>query len=379
MSKKKILIFIDWYLPGYKAGGPIQSVANLVVHLKDEFEISVITRDTDYSDTTPYATVKSDRWTEQHGIRVYYLSKTQLNYSSIHKLIAENPSDYIYLNGIYSLYFTLIPLFILRKKKGQHIVIAARGMLSQGSLNVKRTKKNLFLRMVKIARLFSGVTFHATTEQENQDIQSALGTSIQIKTAGNLPSVISNTAYHARTKEPGTVRLVNIARIAPEKNLLQALQILQSVTQPVVFDFYGPVYDQDYWQQCKDVLDTLPKHIRANYKGSLESNKVMETLQQSHFLFMPTTGENFGHIILQSFQASCPVIISDQTPWKNLESKKSGWTIPLAHSSTYSEVIDKTSKMQQAEYDILAHSAFLFGETYIDNPRLIKDNKALFP
>ena len=35
MAKKKILIFIDWYLPGYKAGGPVQSVANLVENLKD--------------------------------------------------------------------------------------------------------------------------------------------------------------------------------------------------------------------------------------------------------------------------------------------------------------------------------------------------------
>ncbi|CAN5434615.1 hypothetical protein BH10BAC1_BH10BAC1_14720 [soil metagenome] len=32
MAKKKVLIFIDWYLPGYKAGGPRQSVANLVAH-----------------------------------------------------------------------------------------------------------------------------------------------------------------------------------------------------------------------------------------------------------------------------------------------------------------------------------------------------------
>ena len=54
MSKKKILIFIDWYLPGYKAGGPIQSVANLVANLKEEFEFSIVTRDTDYCEKLPY-------------------------------------------------------------------------------------------------------------------------------------------------------------------------------------------------------------------------------------------------------------------------------------------------------------------------------------
>lgn len=378
MNKKKILIFIDWYLPGYKAGGPIQSVANLVAHLKEEFDISIITRDTDYSDKLPYPTIKSNEWIEHDGIRVYYFSKAQLNYSGIHRLIAENPSDYVYLNGIYSLYFTLIPLFVLRKKKGHRIVIAVRGMLSQGSLNVKKTKKNLFLRMVKMAKLFSGVTFHATTDQENKDIRGILGHNIQIKTAGNLPAVVSLKTFQSRKKDPGTVRLINIARIAPEKNLLKALQILQSVTQPVIFDFYGPVYDQAYWLQCKEALKALPTHIRATYKGSLESSKVIETLQQAHFLFMPTTGENFGHIILQSFLASCPVIISDQTPWRDLETKKCGWTIPLEQTEKYSQVIDRVSNMQQTEYDDLARSAFAFAEQYIDNPQTVIDNKALF-
>lgn len=378
MNRKKILIFIDWYLPGYKAGGPIQSVANLVGHLKKEFDISIITRDTDYSETTPYATVKSNKWLEKEGIRIYYISKAQLNYPTIHSLIAENLSDYVYLNGIYSLYFTLIPLFILRKKKGQRIVIAARGMLSKGSLNVKKTKKNLFLRMVKMAGLFSGVTFHATTDQENLDIRAMLGHRIQIKTAGNLPSVLSGNVFQARTKQPGTVHLINVARIAPEKNLLQALQILQSVTQPVVFDFYGPVYDHAYWEHCRQAMANLPAHIHAHYKGSLESSKVADTLKQGHFMFMPTTGENFGHIILQSFLASCPVIISDQTPWKGLENKKCGWDIPLNQSKKFSEIIDKASKMQQEEYEVLSRSAFACAEQYMNNPGIIQDNKALF-
>ena len=39
--KKKILCLTDHYLPGYKAGGPIRSIANLVEHLGDEFEIYI--------------------------------------------------------------------------------------------------------------------------------------------------------------------------------------------------------------------------------------------------------------------------------------------------------------------------------------------------
>jgi len=34
---KKILVLQDWYYPGFKAGGPIKSIRNIVNNLKDEF------------------------------------------------------------------------------------------------------------------------------------------------------------------------------------------------------------------------------------------------------------------------------------------------------------------------------------------------------
>jgi glycosyltransferase involved in cell wall biosynthesis len=378
MAKKKILIFIDWYVPGYKAGGPIQSVANMVVHLKEDFDISIITRDTDYSETVPYATVKSNEWNVLDGIRVYYISADKLNYFTIYNLLKQESYNYVYLNGIYSLYFTLIPLFIARKQRSAHIVVAARGMLSKGSLGVKKMKKDLFLRTAKLTKLFGKVTFHATTDIENKEIHAALGRRVMVKTAANLAAVASSIAYKAHEKKTGSLRLVNIARIAPEKNLLLAFKILQQVKTKVEFDFFGPVYDQPYWEQCKEAMANLPEHVKANYKESIESEKVMSTLQAYQGMFMPTSGENFGHIILQSMAAGCPVIISDRTPWKQLKSKNCGWDIPLAQVEKFAEAIDALNQMSQEEYDVLSKSAFGYAIKYMNNPVIVEENKALF-
>jgi glycosyltransferase involved in cell wall biosynthesis len=378
MDKKKILIFIDWYLPGYKAGGPIQSVSNLVDHLKEGFDIAIITRDTDYSESQPYENIKSNKWILLDTVRIYYISKQELNYSTIYKLMRDESFDYVYLNGIYSLYFTLIPLFILRKKQHQHIVIAARGMLSPGSLNVKKTKKQLFLRMIKMARLFSGITFHASTETEKREIQEIMGNKVTIKTAGNLPSLKKRWNVPERVKVPGTLHLVNIARIAPEKNLLLALKILQLVKTTVKFDFYGPVYDTAYWEKCKEVMAALPTNVTAMYKGSVASNHVVTVLEGAHFLFMPTSGENFGHIILQSLSTGCPVIISDQTPWKKLEHENCGWDIPLTQLDEYAGIIDRANKMDQVEFNALSRSALAYATKYMNDPKTLIDNKALF-
>ena len=54
MGKKKVLVLVDWFAPGYKAGGPIQSCVNFVFAMKNIFDLSVLTTDTDHGDTVPY-------------------------------------------------------------------------------------------------------------------------------------------------------------------------------------------------------------------------------------------------------------------------------------------------------------------------------------
>ena len=226
--------------------------------------------------------------------------------------------------------------------------------------------------------LFDKVIFHATTEVEKSEIISVFGNDSTIKIAANLPQLNTITSLPIRKKEDASVRLVNIARIAPEKNLLFALNILKNVKAEVVFDFYGPIYNQEYWNECKLALDELPKNVKAQYKGSIESDKVMDVLNSYHFMLMPTTGENFGHIILQSLSVGCPVIISDLTPWKQLKEKNIGWDISLDKLTEFAELIDFTASMDQYNYDIMSKATFDYAQEYIKNPEIVEQNRALF-
>jgi glycosyltransferase involved in cell wall biosynthesis len=286
--------------------------------------------------------------------------------------------DNVYLNGIYSLFFTLIPLFYLRKKCEKNIVIATRGMLAKSALGVKKRKKHFFIRAVKVLKLFDKVIFHATNEDEKNDIRNELGDKVLVRTAGNLPGMNKNLKWEERTKTIGSVKLVNIARIAPEKNLIYALRLLKQIKSEVQFDFYGPVYNQEYWSECKHVLDELPSNIKANYKGSIENDKVDLVLRNYHFMLMPTLGENFGHVILQALSAGCPAIISDQTPWKELEVKNIGWDISLENIEEYVEVIEHCSVMNQSDYSKLSRSAFEYAGKYSRNVEIIEQNRHLF-
>ncbi len=375
MPKKKILIFIDWYKPGFKAGGPIRSISNLVDHLHEKIDIHIITRNTDYLESIPYSNIELNKWLQVDNAIVNYLSKDNINYKNLKKLIIEVNPDLIYCNSLYSLYFSLIPLY-LSKKLNIQSVIAVRGMLSKGSLSVKKNKKILFLIMAKLIGLYKKCTFHATNNSEKEDITKVFITN-KIIVAQNLPErkIIS---FQTKQKEAGKLKLVSVGRIAPEKNTLYALEVLKKVTSQIEFDIYGPIYSNEYWDKCKNVINLLPSNIVVNYENVLEHDQVDKTLKNYHVLFLPSTGENFGHIIIEAMINSCIPLISDKTPWKGLQVKNVGFDLPLDKMLMYSSIIDKIALMDVNKINEMARNAHYYATDIINNEKLIEDYHKLF-
>lgn len=378
----KVLIFIDWYLPGFMAGGPIQSCANLVAHLERDFSFYIVTRNTDYTSTVPYETVVSDEWNDVNGSKVFYTSKKSLKSSKLRSLIKEVHPEVVYVNGVYSLYFSILPIIISKQLGYQKILVAGRGMLAQSAIQVKPRKKKLFLKLAKFYNLYRNVTFHATTSGEEMDIRSVIGLKADVRIAPNLPTVPTSeeSVKSEREKLPGELRLVSVARISPEKNTKFALEVLLGYTGGGVIqlDLYGPIYDNAYWGECESIIAQLPANISVSYKGSLEKKMVHGALQNYHALFMPTRGENFGHIILESFTAGCMVLISDQTPWRNLAEREVGYDLPLNDMAAFRKAINEMVYLNQQQFNALSDSAKQFAFGYCQDESLIEANKSLF-
>ncbi|PRY15743.1 glycosyltransferase involved in cell wall biosynthesis [Pontibacter ummariensis] len=380
-SRKKILITIDWYLPGYKAGGPIQSCANLVAHLKEECDFYVLTRDRDYCESKPHAGVTSNAWNrlEEH-VWVYYFSDTELGYQNLKRVIQELKPDLSFINGVYSFYFSILPLLILKQLKQQDIIVSARGMLAPSAIQVKGGKKKPFLFLMKKLGFYKNVRFHATNEKERQDVYHTIGASSTVIVAPNLPRRHNVPPLVIREKREGELKLVSIARISPEKNTKYALEVLQGFqgVGRITFDLYGPVYDAAYWEECQEVIASLPDNVKVQYKGSLESALVAKALTDHHVLLMPTRGENFGHVIFESFSYGCPVIISDQTPWQQLERLSVGFDLPLYHMDRFVGAVQFFLEMNQQKYDRWSEQAYLYGQQHLQNKQALALNQKMF-
>lgn len=378
-DKKKILVFIDWFLPGYKAGGPIRSVANMTEHLSEWFDFYIVTRNTDYTDSEPFPNITPNKWIERDsGVFVYYISKEQLSKQTITDIIQKTDFDAAYINGMYSYYFSILPLQILNKIK-QKIIVCARGMLSPQAFSRKSFKKRLFLKVSKWRNLYHRVVFHATNEHEAKDIQKRIGENIQIITAGNFSRKNKDANLSIPNKTPGELILVSIARISQEKNTLYALEVLKNITEgDVRFDLYGSIYDEEYWKNCKAVIARLPNNIQVNYRGAVREDEVPNTFSQYHFSLMPSIGENFGHSILESMAAGTPVITSTGTPWRNLSQKQAGWDIDLAHSEEFEKVLNHCLFIDYESYMRMSEAAKMYAQSADNAEEKIQQYKTLF-
>ena len=376
--KKKILIFIDWYLPGFKAGGPIRSCANLVAHLSSSFEFYIITRDTDYCESKPYHGVTSNKWTSlTDNVNVFYVSADKLSYYYLEGITQTLSFDVVYVNGVYSKNFSIYPLLLFQKKETP-VIVAARGMLAQSAIGVKSFKKKLFLKLAALLGLYRNVIFHATNTKEKEDIIREVGSKTVVRVAPNLHKLNFKEETTPIEKKVNELRLVSIARVSPEKNLLQLLEALSTQTENITLDIYGTQYNKGYWEKCKEQIDSAPVNIKINYKGVIEPNQIESTIEKYHFLVLLSLGENFGHVILESFMAARPVIISNQTPWSHLIEKCLGWDIALNSSTEINSVLTSAAKMTQAEFDVLINSCKNYAQTIISDKDIIKQSVTLF-
>lgn len=375
---KTVLSFIDWYLPGYRAGGVLKAFANQVAHFEGTIQFKIITRNTDYCETKPYEGVPSDTWVRRSpNSEVFYASKT--SFGLFRNMVKTLDFDAVYIHGVYSFWYSILPVLLTRFLRNKRVVVSAHGMLGQHSLSVKSSKKELFLKAASLLGLYKNVIFHAANTAEADDVRKAIGSKAQIMVAEELPMKMELADWKPRLKNKGELSLVSVARISPEKNTKYALEILLHCKQGLIsYDIFGPVYDENYWNECLDVIKKMPANVTVTYKGSLQGDQVLDTLSNYHCMFMPTNGENFGHTILESFMSSTPVIISQNTPWRNLPAQNAGWDLALDKPADFVETIQLVLNANQDEYNKTSEGALMFAKAFMSDTSILEQNKRLF-
>ena len=383
MKKKKIVIFVDWYVPGYKAGGPIKSIFSLVSYLKDDYDFLIITSDTDFGEALPYPGIKSDTWIQADpSVAIFYASKTFQNKNNLLTLLQSLQYDGIYLNSFFSPWFSVMPLLLLKRKKiNGPLLIAPRGMLGAGALKLKPLKKKIFIVFSKIMGLHKKVVWHATSAQEKEEITAVLGTKAKVVVASNLQFDANPVEAIPFLKQKNEVTFFFLSRISEKKNLIFILELLKKADKKsnITFNIFGPVEDEDYWKKCLLIIEELKKSgLDVNYHGAIRNEHLAAAIATSHFMILPTFNENYGHVIVESFANGKPVIISDQTPWRDLEKSNAGWDISLNNIAKFETVIKQCIQMSNDEYLSMQQSAITYSKIHCNSNDALIATKEIF-
>lgn len=374
-----VIVLVEYFYPGTKAGGPINSVINLTrnLGLSESLNFHIYCSAVDkrepevYKNIVKNKPIKSDRYT------VIYFESVKLLIESIAKILRKD--KIFYLNSFFSLRFSILPLILFAVfGRNEKIILAPRGELTNGALSLKSAKKRIYVRLFKIFLNQKKLIFHATDKSELLEIK-ALGLKNEIRIASNLPSqiILDNVVRVPKTKN--TLRLIYVSRVVPKKNLIFLLNLLMKCDLEFSLEIIGNIEDKKYFDDCSRIIENIRR--RGNdviVQGHRERDFIIRRLINSDLFVLPTLNENYGHAIVEAMKSKCPLLISDNTPWSALREKDSLSVLSLGSIEDWHARLALMCAMNESEWRSRSDITFKFAQEAIDIESIQGQYRSLF-
>ena len=320
-TRPLVLVAVDWFLPAYRAGGPVRSIANLVAALGDDIDFRIVTGNRDLGADAPLP-VRPGTWHRVGKAQVLYLSSAEQTAARWKALLLELKPDQLYLNSLFSGPFSRLPWRVARHM-GTPTLLAPRGMLGRGALSIKPWRKRLWLLAQRLTGRYRDLTWHASTEAERQEIRRWFP-GAEVAVALNLP-----TPFHPLPPaESSVLRLLSVGRIHPIKNYRFALalaQRLQASGLDVEYHIVGPLEDPAETRRLQAESGAVPLVLH----DAVPPTELRVHFSAAHLVLVPSFNENFGHAVAEAVAAARPVLVSDQTAWSNMTAGPTVRCLPL--------------------------------------------------
>lgn len=353
----KILIAAQGFFPAKKYGGPPVSIENFCNLMKDSLESYIVTSDHEFGSNKRLEGIK-EGWQKVGYANVIYLSEKQKNSTVFEKIIDSIKPDWIYLNSLFDA-ANVLPFLEIANKKHIKVLLAPRGELCSGAFK-KKYKKLPYIMYLRSRGWLRNIYYQSTSEEETHAIIKYLHSETEkIYFLTNIPSLPNCECEH-HEKAAGQGKFIFLSRIHPKKNLIGAIKYFCNIQGNVAFDIYGPMEDKAYWNECQKEIDKLPANIKVNYCGLVSHDEIHQVFSQYDAFVFPTFSENYGHVIAESLFSKTPVIISDNTPWTDVNQNNAGFSFPLKNEESFTGAIQKIVDLEPQAYKKLSDAAYSY-------------------
>lgn len=228
-------------------------------------------------------------------------------------------------------------------------IVSPRGMLSPQALAFSKTKKNLFWTLFQRSAYRSTAVWHATSEQEADDIRR-FGIEAPIAIIPN--GVDSPDLDQAPLSETSEKTIVFLSRIHPKKGLTTLVQAWAELA-PDFPQWQVKIIGPDEAGEA-DRLRGQIRDLGLSSVGIHEpifGDEKWRALAQAELFVLPTQSENFGIAVAEALSAGTPAIVTNRAPWSGLVSENCGWSIdygvaPLVEALRHAMSLSSTERAQ---------------------------------
>ena len=243
--------------------------------------------------------------------------------------------DIVHVHGIW-----LFPNFAVwraAKNKKVPYIIRTAGYLEPWCLESKGLKKNLYLSLIERRVINDAVSIQATAEQEKRNLQK-LAFEAPIFTISNGIELSDFRCSKSKSELKDAYKLPKdkfillfLSRIHPKKNLEFLGRVVKKLVdqgQELFLVVAGPK-DHAYAKQIQEYYQEIGLSDHSRFVGEVSREDKVELYHAADAFALTTYSENFGFVVLEALASGLPVLVSDQTPWSELNSRKAGYWLPL--------------------------------------------------
>jgi glycosyltransferase involved in cell wall biosynthesis len=197
-------------------------------------------------------------------------------------------------------------------------------MLGAWAMNRGKAKKRLAWWLYQRSDLANATAFHATSQQEADDIRS-LGFRQAIAV---IPNGVDFPDPMPERKSTDVRQMLFMSRIHPKKGLLNLLRAWKQaeINSDWRLVLAGPD-ENGHRAQVERESQRLGLNGQVSFTGPVDDHDKWQLLVNSDVFVLPSFSENFGIVIAEAMAAGLPVITTTATPWQVLAEKQMGWCV----------------------------------------------------
>lgn len=210
------------------------------------------------------------------------------------------------------------------QKLGYKVVLTPHGMLEPWIISRNYyTKKLPALILYQKSAILNADCIHATANTEKENI-AKLNINNKIEVIANGIDIENIKLKDNWDKKKNILFLSRIHVKKGIEFLIQAISTLKYQMSGYVINIAGEG-DEKYINLLKKKVNELGISNMVNFLGGVYDDKKWELYRNADIFILPTFSENFGIVIAEALASGTPVITTNGTPWKELNTENCGW------------------------------------------------------